>query len=217
MQALVQATERDMLCAGSQGTVLDNSLMVTAAYGTELNAAAPAWAEELTHLVQAATLQEDRNPRPGSKTCLWSLSTTAVDAAEWAGATLHQHIHGCVSSVPHEKRLARARTQRDCGRCLRTCGCVTACCREGRRNQQRGKSDGKWWYVKSCGRPYSRQCMGLRDPESSVSAKCSVASARASAGANQDGMWWTFWTPERVGPCRVVKRLGEVNTGSGCH
>lgn len=157
MQALVQATERDILCAGSQGTVLGNSLMVTAAYGTELNAAAPAWAEELTHLVQAATLQEDRNPRPGSKTCSWSLSTTAVDAAEWAGATLHQHIHGCVSSVvPHEKRLARARTQRNCGRCLRTCSCVTACCREGRRNQQRGQSDGKWWYVKSCGRPYSQ-------------------------------------------------------------
>lgn len=69
LQALVLATERDVLCAGSQGTALDNSLMVTAAYGTELNAAAPAWAEELTHLVRAATLQEDRNPRPGSKTC----------------------------------------------------------------------------------------------------------------------------------------------------
>lgn len=53
-----------MLCAWSQGTVLDKSPRVRAAYGTELNAAAPAWAVELTQQVRAATPQPgDRNLR----------------------------------------------------------------------------------------------------------------------------------------------------------
>lgn len=69
LQALELATERETLCAGFQRTVPDNSPRVRAAYGTELNEAAPAWVEELTQLVRAATLQNDCQSRRDTKTC----------------------------------------------------------------------------------------------------------------------------------------------------
>lgn len=58
---------------------------------------------------------------------------------------------------------------------------------EGGRNQHQGQSDGKLLSPKPCGGPYSRQWIGLHDPEISVSAKCSVASTWASAGPTKMG------------------------------
>lgn len=69
LQALELATEREMLCAVALRTVPGNSPGVVAARGIELNTATPAWAEELTQLVRAATLQEDRSPRQNQRTC----------------------------------------------------------------------------------------------------------------------------------------------------
>lgn len=69
LEALELASERELLCAGPLGTTVDNSPKVRATSGTELETITPAWAEELTQLVRAASLREEQRPRVRTRVC----------------------------------------------------------------------------------------------------------------------------------------------------
>lgn len=68
-EALEVATEREMLCTGLPGTARDGGPRVRTVNEVALDTSTPAWAEELTQLVRAATLREDRDPRLDRRVC----------------------------------------------------------------------------------------------------------------------------------------------------
>ena len=69
LEALELAAEREMLCASPRGFVMDNLPKVRATSGAEMDTTTPAWAEELTQLVRAASLQGGRQSRPRPRIC----------------------------------------------------------------------------------------------------------------------------------------------------
>lgn len=81
--------------------------------------------------------------------------------------------------------------KRDYGHCSKACDCLMACCRGHGRNQRQRQFDGRWWSLKPCEKLCSSPCMGLQALDTLGLAKRSVAFAKASTGANKDGMWLT--------------------------
>ncbi|KAK9521452.1 hypothetical protein VZT92_021257 [Zoarces viviparus] len=63
-ESLESATEREMLCAGAVGKVVEKSTKVRTAGETDMDLAQPAWVGELTQLVRAATLRDERQDKP---------------------------------------------------------------------------------------------------------------------------------------------------------
>lgn len=69
LEALELASEREMLGAGLPTTTLEDTPRVRAAGMSERGEAAPAWAEELTQLVRAASLRGQQRPWTGARLC----------------------------------------------------------------------------------------------------------------------------------------------------
>lgn len=68
-EALESATEREMLCAGAMGKVVEKAPKGSAACETERELAQPAWVGELTQLVRAATSRDERQDKPRPRVC----------------------------------------------------------------------------------------------------------------------------------------------------